>query len=237
MTEGLESGELTAWIRNLFEDPDMLRMGHDQRGDDLNLGLGWVYYALGRALRPQHALVIGSYRGFVPLIIAKALRDNLEGGTVTFIDPSLVDDFWKDADRVAAHFASHDLDNVTHHALTTQDFVRSDAYRTLAPVGLLFVDGLHTREQAKLDHEAFEDRLTPTGVTVFHDSMVVGTSTMYGDGRSYDLSVPDYLDELRRGGRHAVFDLPLAQGVALVRRVEDPGRGPRRPHRNGPAAR
>ena len=38
------------FIRNLFSDPEMLRMGHQQRRDDLNLGLGWIYYALGRVI-------------------------------------------------------------------------------------------------------------------------------------------------------------------------------------------
>src|SRR5262245_880449 len=93
------------WIARLFEHPDLLRMGHAQRAADLNLGLGWLYYSLARMVRPRTAVAIGSYRGFVPLVLGKALADNLEPGEVVFIDPSFVDDFWKDAENVAAHFA------------------------------------------------------------------------------------------------------------------------------------
>ena len=56
------------WIAHLFRDKDMLRMGHGQRVEDRNLGLGWVYYALARLLRPEKVVVIGSYRGFAPLV-------------------------------------------------------------------------------------------------------------------------------------------------------------------------
>ncbi len=84
------------FIRNLLADPDMLRMGHLQRQEDLNLGLGWIYYALGRVIRPTRAVVIGSLRGFAPSVIAKSMQDNAEGGDVVFIDPSYVDGFWTD---------------------------------------------------------------------------------------------------------------------------------------------
>src|SRR3954469_18532160 len=92
--------DLTRWIARLFREPALLRMGHNQRADDLNLGLGGLYYALARLVHPQRAVVIGSYRGYVPLLLARASQENAEDGEVIFIDPSLVDDFWKDADRV-----------------------------------------------------------------------------------------------------------------------------------------
>ncbi|MCK9909294.1 hypothetical protein MXD81_09145, partial [Microbacteriaceae bacterium K1510] len=93
-----------AFIRRLLADPDMLRMGHLQRQDDLNLGLGWIYYALPRVIRPARAVVVGSWRGFAPAIIAKSMLDNSEAGEVVFIDPSFADDFWSDPVKVAAHF-------------------------------------------------------------------------------------------------------------------------------------
>src|ERR1019366_9046655 len=94
------------WLTKLLQNPELRRMGHGQRLDDLNLGLGWLYYALARALRPQTVVVIGSFRRFVPLVFARALADNLEKGSVTFIDPSFVDDFWKDPQTVQNYFTS-----------------------------------------------------------------------------------------------------------------------------------
>lgn len=210
------------WVQRLLADPEMVRMGHGQRAEDGNLGLGWIYYALARALRPARAVVIGSWRGFVPIVIGRALSENLEGGEVVFIDPSLVDDFWKDPAAVAKHFAANGASNITHHCATTQDFVASEAYRSLRDVGLLFVDGLHTREQARFDYEAFRDKLTPGAVVLFHDSVRARTSRIYGADKAYEHSVMDFIDTLRADPTLQVLALPMADGVTLVRRREAP---------------
>src|ERR1043166_8301424 len=97
------------WISKLFDYHDLTRMGHLQRVEDANLGLGWIYYALARVIRPKQVVVIGSYRGFVPLVLGRALADNLNGGEVVFIDPSFVDDFWKDEQAVREHFARFEV--------------------------------------------------------------------------------------------------------------------------------
>ena len=59
------------WLTKLFDYPGLARMGHLQRVKDSNLGLGWIYYALARVIRPKTVVVIGAYRGFVPLILEK----------------------------------------------------------------------------------------------------------------------------------------------------------------------
>src|SRR5262249_32099973 len=122
---------MLGWIDQLFANPQLLRMGHLQRAEDRNLGLGWMYYALARILRPRTVVVIGSWRGFAALVFGKALGDNLEGGRIVFIDPSLVDDFWKDPDSVRRHFSSYGVDNVEHFRMTTQEFVETEDYRLL----------------------------------------------------------------------------------------------------------
>ncbi len=209
---------LDAWIAALYAEPGLTTMGHNQRLGDLNLGLGWIYYALARVVHPRRAVVIGSYRGFVPMVIGRALHDNGETGEVTFIDPGLVDDHWHDPDAVRAWFARFDIGNVRHHRATTQAFVDTVAYRALGELGLLFVDGYHTAEQARFDHEAFVPKLGPRGVALFHDSLVSRRSTIYGDERGYDMSVGDYLDTLRRDPTYQVFDLPFGTGLTLVSR-------------------
>jgi predicted O-methyltransferase YrrM len=133
--------DLTAWIRRLFEDRPMTKMGHAQRTEDLNLGLGWIYYGLARVARPERIVVIGSYRGFAPMVFARALADNDEGGRVTFIEPSMVDDFWSDPAFVQAHFAAYGLDNIDHHWMTTQQFAQSAAYRRRCPPQGVECDG------------------------------------------------------------------------------------------------
>jgi predicted O-methyltransferase YrrM len=207
------------WIDTLFAEPSLLRMGHLQRAADRNLGLGWLYYALGRSLRPRHALVIGSWRGFVPLVVGKALLDNVEDGAVWFVDPSLADEFWADDAAVRDHFAKFDVTNVRHLRMTTQELVASDAYRELPPLGLAFIDGMHTAEQAQIDWEAVEPKLAADAVVCFHDSFNEKRSPMYGPERAYQCSVGRFLDTLRARDDLQMFDLPLGPGLTLVRRT------------------
>jgi predicted O-methyltransferase YrrM len=210
------------WLQQIFNVPDLHRMGHGQTVPDLNLGLGWLYYAQVRASRPLQAVCIGSWRGFVPLVLAKGLQDNGDGGRLAFIDPSLVDDFWADPARVSDWWQRFGIDNIDHHRLTTQAFARTPAMATLGPIGLLFVDGLHTAEQARFDHETFAPLLTPDAVVCFHDSVRHKQSRMYGEDKTYQHSVVDYIDELKRRPDLQVMDFPLSSGVTLVRHTTSP---------------
>lgn len=195
----------------------MTQMGHGQRAEDANLGLGALYHGLARALRPARAVVIGSWRGFVPIVLAKALSENLEGGEVVFIDPSMVDDFWRDASRVKSWFDRFDIVNIRHYCLTTQEFAQTQDYANLGPVGLLYVDGMHTFEQARIDFECFRNKLTPEAVVLFHDSARVRSSSIYGTDRPYEHRVKDYMEVLRLDPGLEVLSLPVADGVTLVR--------------------
>jgi predicted O-methyltransferase YrrM len=216
------SDGLTDWIAQLFGCRELLLMGHAQRQADLNLGLGWLYYALARMIRPSKAVVIGSYRGFVPLVIARAMADNSEGGVVHFIDPSLVDDFWTVESDVQNHFASHGVTNIRHWLMTTQEFVATEAYRQLDQIGIAFIDGYHTAEQARFDFEAFANKLMPSGMALLHDSVWRKKSRMYGPGREYEHSVVDFLTELKQQSEWQVLDLPFGDGVTIVRRAAIP---------------
>lgn len=194
-------------------------MGHHQRGEDANLGLGWLYYALARTLRPSKVLVIGSFRGFAPLVFGKALADNKEGGEVWFIDPSMVDDFWKDAAAVQKHFEDLGLCNVRHFLMTTQEFVASEHYPLLDELGIVFIDGYHSEEQSLYDYQAFAPRLSPNGFVLFHDSINVRVSRMYGSDRLYEHRVKHVIDTLKCDPQLQVFDFAFGDGVTLVRKL------------------
>jgi predicted O-methyltransferase YrrM len=210
--------DLSAWVGRLCDDPGLLAMAHNQRAGDRNLGLGWLYYALARVVHPRRAVVVGSYRGFVPLLLGRAFQDNREPGEVTLIEPSLVDDFWKDAEATRAYFRGFGLANVRHYRMTTQQFVATEDYRGLGELGLLFVDGYHSAEQARFDYRAFEGRLAPHGIALFHDSMTLRRSDIYGADRAYDVRVRDCIDELKRDPGLQLFDLPYGTGLTLVRK-------------------
>ena len=210
------------WIARLFEHPDLLRMGHHQRAEDQNLGMGWLYYAFGRMIRPRLAVVIGSWRGFVPLMIAKALQDNLEAGEVVFIDPSLADDFWKDPTRVKEYFLGLGVANIRHFGMTTQEFVKTSDYRSLGKVGLVFIDSLHTEQQAQFDYEAFSGLLEPRGFVMLHDSMIVRPDKVYGGEKAYGMSVKYFVDRLKQDPMLQLLDLPFGHtGLTLLRKLDE----------------
>jgi predicted O-methyltransferase YrrM len=211
------SSILHDWIGQLFQQPDLLRMGHCQRKEDRNLGMGWLYYGLARLIRPQKIVAIGSWRGFVPLLFGKALADNLELGSVLFIDPSLVDDFWKDPHAVHEHFARYGVTNVDHFLGTTQQFVETQAYRALEEVGVVMIDGYHTAQQARFDFEAFRHLVPAHGVILLHDSLNVDTVKLYGPHRAYQRSVKGFVDDLKDDPQLQVLDFPFAGGLTLVR--------------------
>lgn len=210
---------MKAWIAGLFEHEDLLRMGHAQRGEDLNLGLGWLYYALARVIRPRTAVVIGSHRGFVPLVLGRALADNAEGGSVLFIDPSLVDDFWKEPEAIAKYFGGFGVENVQHFLMTTQVFVETETYAALDSVGMVFIDGYHSLEQARFDYRAFEALVPANGAVLLHDTVRERESKIYGPGRHYRAEVGRFIDELRGDPHLQIVDLPYGEGVTLVRRA------------------
>lgn len=207
------------WIQTLYLEPKLLGMGHAQSKQDLNLGLGWLYYSLVRIHRAKLVVVIGSYRGFTPMVFARALQDNQDSGKVIFIDPSLVDPFWTNPSDVQAHFAHFGLDNIEHHLNTTQEFVNTLAYQELNQIDLLFVDGYHSHEQAKFDHLAFKDKLTDQATVLFHDSTGHLSSGMYGESKRYQHTVIEYMDELKKQKGLQIFDLAYGSGVTLVKKT------------------
>lgn len=207
------------FLDKLFSDPDMLSMGHGQRKEDLNLGLGWIYYALGRLLRPEHAVCIGSWRGFVPAVMGRSLLDNIQAGKLWFIDPSMVDDFWTDVEITQNHFSRLGAENVEHFCHTTQSFIQTEAFKNLGRVGLLMIDGWHTAEQARFDYVSFLDKLDEHSVVLFHDSVRPRLTTIYGDGRHYDHTVYKFMSRLKQLPDLEVFSFPEASGLTMVRGI------------------
>ena len=205
------------FVTRLLADPAMLRMGHAQRADDRNLGLGWLYYGFARLVRHPRAVVIGSWRGFVPAIIGRALADNVEQGEVLFIDPALVDDFWHEPARVAAYFAGLGAPNVRHVRQTTQEFAASPEHAALGEVGLLVVDGFHSAEQARFDYLSFLPKLSADAIVLFHDSVRRMDSPIYGKDRVYEHTVCLFMDRLRETPGLEVLSLPFAGGLSIVR--------------------
>lgn len=216
---------LIDWIRLVLASDELLQMGHHQRREDCNLGLGWLYYSIARMQRSRNAIVVGSYRGFSPLMIARGISDNLEGGDVIFIDPSLWDDFWLDSDQVARYFRRFGIENIHHKCITTQEYFTTKEFHDLSTVDFVFLDGLHTASQTRLEFSAFEPKLSEDGVVILANTMTLGPNT-YGGLDSYYISdVTFFIDELSLRPDLQLFDIPrfrdsnvLSTGLTLVRK-------------------
>lgn len=203
------------WIAKVLALPLLDKSGHGTDPKTGDLGLGWLYYAMGRILRPMNVVVIGSWRGFVPIMFGKALADNGDGSRVTFVDPSLADAFWEDAGTVLRHFQGFGLSNIDHYLKVTSEFVKGSKYQRLQKegIGLLFVDGYHTEKHAQYDHEAFKDFLN--GPCMFHDSLSSQISNVYGKGHEYQHSVSRYLEKYRQGKTN-LLDFKAGNGLTIL---------------------
>lgn len=202
-------------ISTMARDPQLWGMGHNQCRESQDLGLGWLYYGLTRSLQPSLAVVIGSWRGFVPMLLAQALQDGGEAGELLFIDPSYVDDHWRG--DVEAYFHSYGLRRI-RHLLTTSEAFLADCPLAPQSVDLLFIDGFHSEEQCRLEFEGFTPYLTPRAITLFHDSNSRMQTSIYGADQPYTHTVWRYIDTLRQRPDLQVFDLQIDQGIALVQR-------------------
>ncbi|MFM7087760.1 MAG: class I SAM-dependent methyltransferase [Cyanobium sp.] len=206
---------LATLIEAMARDPQLWEMGHNQNLERQDLGLGWLYYGLTRSLRPSRAVVIGSWRGFVPMLLAQALQDGGADGELIFIDPSFVDDQWRG--DVPAYFAAYGLHRIRHVLQTSQQFLAACPLAEQS-VDLLFIDGFHSEEQCRLEFEGFSPYLTPQAMTLFHDSTSRISTTIYGADQPYTHTVWRYIDSLRQRPDLQVFDLDIAQGITLVQR-------------------
>jgi predicted O-methyltransferase YrrM len=150
------------------------------------------------------------------MVLAQAIQDVGQNGRLVFIDPSFVDDQWKGDTK--AYFKGFGINCISHHRQTSQDFLASSTLKEDS-IDLLFIDGYHTYEQCRLEHEGFTPLLSPRAITLFHDSSSRITSSIYGEDRAYAHTVWRYIDELKKDPGFEVVNLEIAQGVAMVRQV------------------
>jgi predicted O-methyltransferase YrrM len=209
-------------LRDIFEHAKPL--GHHEQASGLNLGFGFVYYGLVRALRPKHVLVIGSGYGFSVVCLALGLKDNGRG-RLTFVDPSysLYRDGplrtvggqaqWDDPQRVRAHFRRFGVDRiVTHHRLTSAELFADYGSRGLGTIDLAFIDGNHSFADVRHDFIGVLRHARRNSYILLHDTNIyVRELVRHAGVKRWFKFVGERKDEFE------VIDFPFASGVALVR--------------------
>ncbi|MEZ5729306.1 MAG: class I SAM-dependent methyltransferase [Burkholderiaceae bacterium] len=217
-------------------DPDMLKLvlerarplGHREDKNTANLGFGFIYYGLVRALRPSHVVVVGSGYGFSVVCLALGLRDN-GAGRLSFVDPSysLLADGpfrtvggtaqWSDPSKVRAHFDAFGVgDIVTHYRMTSEAFFADYAARELPPIDVGFIDGNHSYQAVRHDFLAMLARARRNSYLLLHDTNIYVRELVRHAG------VKRWLKAVaQRPEDFEVLDFPFDSGVAIVRIVKD----------------
>jgi hypothetical protein len=199
-------------------------LGHHEDRATLNLGFGFVYYGLVRALRPQHVLVVGSGFGFSVVCLALGLRDNRRG-QLTFVDPSFSllrhgplhtvggQAHWNDPGRVRAHFARFGVDQiVTHHKLTSADLFERYERLDLPPIDVAFIDGNHSYAHVARDFIEVLVRSKRNSYVLLHDTNIyVREFVRHAGVKRFVKRLSLLQDEFE------IVDFPFASGVAVVR--------------------
>jgi len=228
-------------LRQLHEDslsltPALLRqilehakpLGHHEEPATLNLGFGFIYYGLVRALRPRHVVVIGSGFGFSVVCLALGLKDNSRG-SLTFVDPSYSvfkhgpfrtvggTARWDDPARVKAHFRRFGVEDiVTHHKLTSAELFSAYEQRGLKEIDLAFIDGSHAFADVRDDFINVLRRASRNSYILLHDTNIYVRELVRHAGVKRWLKIVAARQE-----DFEVIDFPFSSGVAIVRVLRD----------------
>lgn len=198
--------------------------GHNENVKKLNLGFGFIYYGIVRALKPKHIVVIGSGYGFSVVSLGLGLKDNAKG-LLTFIDPgySLLKDgpmhtiggrgMWSDEDRVKGHFQRFGLEAVvTHYKMRSDTFFPAYQDFNLPPIDVAFIDGSHAYQDVKYDFLQVLERSHKNSYIFLHDSNIYIRELVKHAG------VKKWLKFLNKQADHfEMINFPFSSGVALVR--------------------
>ena len=199
-------------------------LGHNEEPASLNLGFGFVYYGLVRALRPRHVVVIGSGFGFSVVCLALGLADNGRG-RLTFVDPSYSvfsdgpfrtvggTNQWADPQKVRADFRRFGVEDiVTHHRMRSDEFFVDYRQRSLPRIDLAFIDRSHAFDDVKHDFVACARYGGANAYLLLHDTNILLREIVRHAG------VRRWLNRVKRtSNAFEIVDFPLSSGVAIVR--------------------
>jgi hypothetical protein len=216
----------TALLKDILESAKPL--GHNEKPDNLNLGFGFLYYGIARALRPKHLLVIGSGFGFSVVCFALGIKDNGEG-MLTFVDPSYSllkngpfktiggKDNWSEPQKVQAHFKLFGVDDiVTHYKLRSDQFFASFEALGLPPIDIAFIDGSHAYENVKHDFLHTLEHTHKNSYILMHDSNIYMREIIGHAG------VKKWLKIIKKEKEFfELINFPFSSGMALVHILQD----------------
>lgn len=173
----LEDQSILSQLKESFAPDGAAEREHNAR--PASAGFGLVHYSFITNLRPERVLAIGSRHGYVPSIIALALKAN-GAGTLDFVDANYSDtahgvevafggvENW--GGNPAEKFARFGLcDVISFHIKRSSDFFSACASK----YGYIYLDGNHSYEGCRFDFEESLKVATADALIVLHDVAVL----------------------------------------------------------------
>jgi methyltransferase family protein len=187
-TAAIEDPAVVSLIKQVFAPDGAAQREHNAAS--ASLGFGAIHYGFVVNVRPRRVLAIGSRHGYIPAVIALALKFNGEG-ILDFVDANYSDaahgfgtayggvGHW--AGDASQRFAPFNLsENVQVHVMRSSDFFAS----CTATYGYIYLDGNHSYEGLRYDLEQSVARAEPGAIIALHDVGV--TDPAFGVGRLFD---------------------------------------------------
>jgi predicted O-methyltransferase YrrM len=173
----LEDQSILSQIKELFAPDGAAEREHNARPE--SAGFGSIHYSLVTNLRPERVLAIGSRHGYVPSLIALALKAN-GSGKLDFVDANYgdtthgvdvafggVENWSGDPAEKFARFGLRDV--ISIHIQRSSDFFAACESK----FGYIYLDGNHSYEGSRYDFEESLKLATDNALIVLHDVAVV----------------------------------------------------------------
>lgn len=185
-----------------------------------NLGFGYIYYSLARVFKPINVVVFGSAKGFSPVCFGLGIKDNRNGGTLSFVDAgySIYKDpkeksmggfgFWKSKKNIDNLIRKFGLKDVfIPFIMKTSQFFKQYNQK---PIDILYIDADHSYEGFKYDFEHFSRYVKDDGIIVFHDVLV--DNGTFG----YNFGVKKYYNKiLSKNRKFSSIVIPIWPGLCI----------------------
>jgi len=214
---GLEDESKVCAILNAFDRFAAIDMHCATSG---SLGFGLIHYSLIRTLRPENVLAIGSKAGFIPAIIACALKAN-GTGRLQFVDANysgVIDGLkayggigrWtRPKEEVFALFELHRFIDI--EICPSDNFFAQNAKH----FGYIYLDGDRSLEGVQRDITNSLAALDPGGIIAIHDSEPDSTLMKYG------LEVAEAIRSYNEVNIHRI-SIRVSPGLTFIQPIDEP---------------
>ena len=187
-----------------------------------NLGFGFIHYSFIRNIRPKKVLVVGSQRGYVPVICAKACKDEDHGGHVDFVDAGYDMNIsyessrawggtgvWREIDE--SYWKPLEVQKyITMYCMTIENFVDKYPDRKYE---YIYIDADHNYDAVKSEFNLLWPKLKEDGFISFHDVVVRRRAQA---GRC---GVKKFWDEIK--GDYHSFTFEQSNGLGIIQKQKE----------------